>query len=93
MSRINNEQQEGEKSYPFARWMSWLFLTASALLLVLYLLSIRDCVLWGERGLLQVLSDCIDRDSFLGGCASVARRDSSQYSNGRLLSGGWTLPG
>ena len=45
----------------------------------LYLLSIRDCVPWGERGLLQVLSDCIDRDSFLGGCASVARRDSSQY--------------
>ena len=34
MSRINNEQQEGEKSYPFARWMSWLFLVASITLLI-----------------------------------------------------------
>ena len=34
MSRINNEQQEGEKSYPFARWMSWLFLVASIALLI-----------------------------------------------------------
>ena len=59
----------------------------------LHLLSIKDCAPWFARGLLQILFDCIDRDSFLGGCASVARRDSSQYSNGRLLSGGWTLPG
>ena len=34
MSWINNEQQEGEKSYPFARWMSWLFLVASITLLI-----------------------------------------------------------
>ncbi len=34
MSWINNEQQEGEKSYPFARWMSWLFLVASIAILI-----------------------------------------------------------
>ena len=49
MSRINNEQQEGEKSYPFARWMSWLFLTASALLLV-YTYYRSEIVFLGVRG-------------------------------------------
>ncbi len=34
MSWINNEQQEGKKNYPFARWMSWLFLVASIALLI-----------------------------------------------------------
>ena len=34
MSWINNEQQEGKKNYPFARWMSWLFLVASITLLI-----------------------------------------------------------
>ena len=34
MSWINNEQQEGKKNYPFARWMSWLFLMTSMVLLI-----------------------------------------------------------
>ena len=34
MNSINNEKQEGEKTYPFARWVSWLFLVASVLLLI-----------------------------------------------------------
>ena len=34
MSWINNEQQEGEKNYPFARWMSWLFLVTSIAILI-----------------------------------------------------------
>ncbi len=38
MSRINRESHsknnDGEKTYPFARWMSWLFLAASILLLI-----------------------------------------------------------
>ena len=34
MSWINNEQQEGKKNYPLARWMSWLFLVASITLLI-----------------------------------------------------------
>ena len=38
MSWINRESQNGnsnrEKDYPFARWMSWLFLVASILLLI-----------------------------------------------------------
>ena len=29
-----NENSDGEKNYPFARWMSWLFLVASILLLI-----------------------------------------------------------
>jgi hypothetical protein len=38
MSWINreshNKNNDGEKTYPFARWMSWLFLAASILLLI-----------------------------------------------------------
>jgi hypothetical protein len=38
MSWINreghNENSDGEKNYPFARWMSWLFLVVSILLLI-----------------------------------------------------------
>ncbi len=34
MSWINNEQQEGKKNYPFARWMSWLLLMTSMALLI-----------------------------------------------------------
>ena len=38
MSWINRESQNGnsdrEKDYPFSRWMSWLFLVASILLLI-----------------------------------------------------------
>ena len=29
-----NEKSDGEKNYPFARWMSWLFLVASIVLLI-----------------------------------------------------------
>ena len=49
MNWINNEQQEGEKSYPFARWMSWLFLAASILLLV-YTYYRSEIVFLGVRG-------------------------------------------
>ena len=93
MSRINNEQQEGEKSYPFARWMSWLFLTASALLLVYTYYRSEIAFLGVREDYFKYYLIALTGILFLGGCASVARRDSSQYSNGRLLSGGWTLPG
>jgi hypothetical protein len=31
---IHNKNNDGEKTYPFAQWMSWLFLVASLLLLI-----------------------------------------------------------
>ena len=34
MNWINSEKQESEKTYPFARWVSWLCLVASVLLLI-----------------------------------------------------------
>ncbi|SVE03619.1 uncharacterized protein METZ01_LOCUS456473, partial [marine metagenome] len=49
MSWIGSKQQERGKTYPFARWMSWLFLVASILLL-LYTYYRAEITFQGERG-------------------------------------------
>ena len=44
-----NENSDGEKNYPFARWMSWLFLAASILLLV-YTYYRAEIIYQGNEG-------------------------------------------
>ena len=49
MCLISNEQQVEEKNYSFARWMSWLFLLAAALLLI-YTYYRAEITFQGNRG-------------------------------------------
>jgi hypothetical protein len=45
----HNENSDGEKKYPFVRWMSWLFLSASLLLLI-YTYYRAEIILQGGSG-------------------------------------------
>ena len=47
--KSHNENSEREKNYPFARWMSWLFLAVSILLL-LYTYYRSEVIFQGTKG-------------------------------------------
>ena len=96
MSWINRENKsrggDEEKKYPFAKWMSWLFLAVSMLLLI-YTYYRSEITYQGANHVKYFKYYLISLAGILfwGGCITVARRDSRQYCNHYYRTDDWAL--